>query len=266
MKKIFAVLITLLSIFNYSSAQNDTIYFLKNGIIINKQSIAETDIDSAVFYQPYGYGANDIEGNIYATVILGAQEWFAENLKTTKYNDGTDIPLGPDNSSFFGVNHDAYICLDSCDFYGNIYNFFVIDSVANGGRNACPIGWHVPSDEEWKELESFLGMATSDLDLEGTFRGTNEGSMLAGGDSLWYIGNLINDISFGSTDFNALPAKCFGFETPLNGMDKRFTAWWTSSPSSSSNAWIRSLDCNFTNIWRYNSQKIEGAQIRCIKD
>jgi uncharacterized protein (TIGR02145 family) len=96
----------------------------------------------------------DIDGNVYHTVVIGTQTWMAENLKTTKYNDGTDIPLVTDNTVWSSLTTPAYCCYNNDvstykTIYGGLYNWYVVDAASNGGKNVCPTGWHVPDIGEW---------------------------------------------------------------------------------------------------------------------
>ena len=94
-----------------------------------------------------GNGVSDIEGNSYKTIIVGDQEWMAENLKTTKYNDGTSIPLVNALTPWFDLSTPAY-CWYNNDIgnkttYGALYNWYAVNS-----SKLSPAGWHVPSDAE----------------------------------------------------------------------------------------------------------------------
>jgi hypothetical protein len=115
----------------------------------------------------------DIDGNEYKTIKIGDQNWMAENLKTTHYNDGSDIPTGYSNSEWTQLQTGAYAVYDddasNADIYGNLYNWYVVDD----SRGLCMDGWHVPSDEEFKELEMVLGLSEEEADNEG-WRGTIE--------------------------------------------------------------------------------------------
>ena len=98
----------------------------------------------------------DQDGNIYKTVTIGAQIWMAENLKTTKYNDGTDIPLLTTNSEWSKTTS-GYCWYENNivkykSTYGALYKWYTINT-----GNLCPIGWHVPSDSEWLTLINFTG-------------------------------------------------------------------------------------------------------------
>ena len=102
----------------------------------------------------------DIEGNSYKTVTIGTQTWFAENLKITKYNDGTSIPIVKDNKQWQYLTNPAYneyIDTAANSKYGKLYNWYAINPTTNGNKNVCPIGWHVPTDTEWTLLTDYLG-------------------------------------------------------------------------------------------------------------
>ncbi len=103
----------------------------------------------------------DIDGNIYKTVQIGTQTWMAENLKTTRYNDGSPIILGNGGpagyTKWFDLQEGAYCWYDNDaktykDAYGAIYNWHAV-----GTGKLCPTGWHVPTYSEWTTLITFLG-------------------------------------------------------------------------------------------------------------
>lgn len=103
------------------------------------------------------YGSvTDTEGNTYKTIKTVTQTWMAENLKTTKYNDGTLIPNVSDNTAWTQLSSGAY-CWYSNDInnkstFGALYNWYAV----NTGK-LCPEGWHVPGDDEWTTLTGYLG-------------------------------------------------------------------------------------------------------------
>ena len=96
---------------------------------------------------------SDIDGNVYATVIIGDQEWMAENLATTKFNNGDTIAFANNltaSPAYTWATDNEGISLKDC--YGNSYNGqTIIDE-----RNICPVGWKVPSIEDWNELDDYL--------------------------------------------------------------------------------------------------------------
>ena len=92
----------------------------------------------------------DTDGNVYHTVTIGTQVWMKENLKTTKYNDGTPIPLVAESKAWGNLSTPAYCWFKTK--YGALYNWYTV----NTGK-LCPLGWHVPTDAEWTKLITYLG-------------------------------------------------------------------------------------------------------------
>src|SRR5271157_74086 len=99
----------------------------------------------------------DIDGNVYHTINIGTQEWLAENLRTTRYSDGSPIPLVTDSLTWGKLITPGYCWYnnDSATFgrtYGALYNWHAVNT-----KKLAPKGWHVPSDSEWTILINFLG-------------------------------------------------------------------------------------------------------------
>lgn len=98
---------------------------------------------------------NDYDGNVYKTIKIGDQVWMAENLKTTKFNDGTSITLVSDDANWAALKAPAYCWYDNKiankDTYGALYNWYTVSA-----GKLCPAGWHVPSDDDLKTLISYL--------------------------------------------------------------------------------------------------------------
>jgi len=208
----------------------------------------------------------DIDGNIYQTIVIGNQEWMIENLKVTHYRNGDPIPNIIDNSNWTGSYTGAYCYFDNDysnrDKYGALYNWYAVDD----SRNIAPAGWHVPSDAEIMELEIYLGMSQNQANSTG-WRGTNEGSKLAGNEGLWSDGALESDPEFNNSNFCLLPGggrRSFGHFVWL-GADAQL--WSTSQfESNSSGAWIRYLYSNNTDVSRGGAYKYNGYSVRCVKD
>jgi len=208
----------------------------------------------------------DYDGNCYEVIQIGVQQWMAENLKVTHYNDGNEIPFITNNEDWGSLSAGAYGVynndpLINAEIYGNLYNWYTIED----DRGVCPEGWHVPSDEEFKELEMFLGMSESEANDTG-YRGTDEGSKLAGNSGLWNDGNLENNSEFGTSGFTAHPG---GYRSYSDGTYHHVGVggyFWLSSETSSTDAWYRILYFNNSSVTRYDHVKQYGSSIRCLSD
>ena len=139
----------------------------------------------------------------------------AEILKTTHYNNGDEIPY-TSNADWGSFDEGQYGVYDNdpanADIYGNLYNW----SAATDERGVCPEGFHFPSDEEFMELEMFIGMSESGANNTG-LRGSNEGSKLAGSEELWIDGDLENNSEL-EVVASALPGGYRSYNGIDNGM------------------------------------------------
>ena len=195
---------------------------------------------------------------------IGDQLWMAENLKVTNYRDGSPIPNITNNGDWVGLLTGAYGDYDNnptnSETYGRLYNWYTVDD----SRGECPVGWHVPSDEEFMELEMYLGMSESEADSTG-WRGTNEGSKLAGNAGLWDNGDLENNSEFGTSGFSAFPAGYRSTNGFYYDIDYR-SYFWSSSEFNSYKAWYRYLFYSNSNVSRFTNFKHYGFSIRCLGD
>jgi len=118
----------------------------------------------------------DIDGNAYKIIEIGNQVWMAENLRTTKYSNGSDVPLITDDAEW-ALGDPGYCWYNNdsathAETYGALYNFYAMETT-----NICPEGWHVPSDTEYMILEMSLGMSEGDANSTN-WRCTDEGGKL----------------------------------------------------------------------------------------
>jgi uncharacterized protein (TIGR02145 family) len=207
----------------------------------------------------------DASGYHYAVVQIGSQLWMQQNLKATKYRDGSDIPNVPDSATWTNLTTGAYCNFHNLpeegDYYGRLYNFYAVDDP----RGICPAGWHVPSHSEWNILEKFLDSTVDTTALMGT--GRFIGRILKEGcTTRWQY--LDTTYGLNSAGFSAL---CANFRNgtgawslaPDNNHD---TSFWTSTSYSSGSAWFRSLRWCFSDIYVLFPPKKGGDSVRCIKD
>lgn len=207
----------------------------------NEISFTTSSLESMVF---------DVDGNAYNTVAIGTQTWLKENLKTTKYNDGSAIP-NVTNIALWTNETDRAYCWFNNDIvnkniYGALYNIYTVQD----SRKICPWGWHVPSDEEWTTLENFLG----EREIVG-------GKLKSS--SLWLSPNTGANNSSG---FSALPSG------HINGGGmvgiRKYCGWWSSTDidAQDKSLWIRYLNYNTSILHRTGVHSNPGYSVRCIKD
>lgn len=195
----------------------------------------------------------DIEGNVYKTVKIGNQWWMAENLKTSRFQNGDPILNVSDNTQWSKLIGSAYCNYENNDsnakIYGHLYNWYAV----NDPRNICPTGWHIPSDAEWSTLISFLGGA----DIAGN-------RLKEVGTLHW---NSPNEGATNESGFSALPG---GNRRSVRG---EFNAigtlglWWTSSKSDPENtAWYRYIGNLGSTVYRFDGNLEYGFSVRCVRD
>ena len=203
-----------------------------------------------------GETVTDIDGNVYHTIKIGTQVWMVENLKTTRYNDGTAIPLVTDNAAWSNLSTPGYCWYNNDastykNTYGALYNWFTI----NTGKLAPP-GWHVPSDADWTSLTTYLGgenVAGGKMKAIGT---------IESGTGLWYAPNTD---ATNESGFTAIPAgERFNIGSFYNISFN--TDLWTSTEFSSEEGIIRNLVWSTAQVYTIERFKTEGNSVRCIKN
>jgi uncharacterized protein (TIGR02145 family) len=208
-------------------------------------------------------GVTDFDGNHYRTVKIGNQCWMAENLKSIHYSDGTLI-TGDYSYNDFGYNSRSF---------GRLYTWAAIMNGAassntdpSGVQGLCPVGWHVPSEEEWKQLEFTLGMSLTEYS-SFNFRGTHfEGAKLKETeDAHFWSFYHVDSVGNNYTGFSALPG---GYRDDSGGyINMYFQAWfWTCTENDATTAFFRMLEYDYTKIYAYYSDKQFAMSVRCVRD
>jgi len=210
-----------------------------------------TGYGNIISFRTFGETVTDIDGNVYNTIMIGTQVWMVENLKTTRYNDGTSIP----NS----INQWAYLTTGAyCNYnndennsptYGKLYNWFAVSGYPH---DLAPVGWHIPTDDEWTTLATYLGgqdIAGSKLKETGTTHwvNTNSGATNESGFMALPAGERDGD-NWG--DFYSLGFRNF--------------FWSSTSGSLDGFGWNLIKDDNEFNP--FGAAKTHGFSVRCIKD
>jgi uncharacterized protein (TIGR02145 family) len=204
------------------------------------------------FSQTPGGGVSDVDGNNYSTVIIGSQEWMAENLRTTSYANGDPIPNVIDGTQWANLNTGAWVHYNNDSQYENpyckLYNWYTV----NDSRNVCPAGWHVPSYPEWTVLSDYLGGES-----------VSGGKMKSTGTQYW---QSPNQGATNESGFSGLPG---GFrESDINGTFNSILYvgyWWSSTEGTANYAWGRGMFYFNGNLTGNNSYtKTSGYSIRCL--
>jgi uncharacterized protein (TIGR02145 family) len=195
----------------------------------------------------------DADSNHYAVVQIGTQIWMEENLKTTKYRDGSSITNAPDSATWTNMAVGAY-----CDYhndpaegikYGHLYNWHAVSDI----RNIAPVGWHVASDSEWTVLTTYIGGVTK------ASRKLKENC-----NTRWeYLADSCGINTYGFT------ALCANFRSttgawslsPGNNHDCGF---WTSTMFSTGNAWARMLRWCYCDVTVVPPMYNTGYSVRCV--
>lgn len=238
-----------------------TITDLTDGTIYYYRAFATNSFGTS-YGEPYQFitPVTDIEGNLYTTVKIGTQVWMAENLKTTRYNDDTQIPNVTDNTAWKDLSTGAYCWYMNDEAanknsYGALFNWYAVNSGL-----ICPTGWHMPSDQDFITLEYFLGLPAA----EGTaweWRGTDQGKQMKS-TSGWATGQNGTNTS----GFSALPG---GYRYYDNGSYAGLGLlgyWWSSSEANTGTGYYRRLDGDNDKVYRASAPAQAGKSVRCIKN
>jgi uncharacterized protein (TIGR02145 family) len=204
------------------------------------------------------YGSmTDQQGNVYKTIVIGTQEWMAENLNTSIYRNGDAIPTNLDNATwqsttsgawaYYG-NDESYACP-----YGKLYNW----SACVDARQLCPVGWHVPSDAEWTVLTDYLG---GEIVAGGKMKTTGN---INGSTGLWY---WPNEGATNSSGFSGAPGSYRHLSGEFGDIIGDWGRFWSSSEYDTYHAWFRQLDYFNDDALRAYSNKRFGLSVRCLRD
>jgi uncharacterized protein (TIGR02145 family) len=230
----------------------NTIYYVRAYAINSKG----TSYGNQQRFSTLGFGSvTDIDNNVYSTITIGSQVWMVENLKTTKYKNGTSIPNI--TTSWTNLQNGAYCWYNNNNAnkntYGALYNFHAVNT-----GNLAPNGWHIPTDSEWSTLINYLG-------------GSQSASLMLreAGFTHWQSPNT------GATNksgFTALPG---GHKTApgLGGIDfydlGNWAYWWSSTAYVTGYARYRSIGYGGA-LWGEEpgdtNQIYNGLSVRCVKD
>lgn len=213
---------------------------------VSETTIAESDTTGTV---------TDIEGNTYNTVLIDDTWWMAENLRTRKYNDGTDIPTGFDEDEWVDLTFGAWAYFNDelqwDTIYGKLYNWFAVDD----DRGLCPEGWRLPTDDEIIDLRDLYGGYS---EAGGAFKetGTHED-----GDGYWREPNA------GATNETGFTARPGGARIHGVYFNRQTTSYfWTADDTGEEFARNYLMTYDEEHFLRHSYQKHYGLSVRCLKE
>lgn len=246
----------------------NTVYFYRayleneKGVFYGEQrSFSSLDIQ-----RTSGMGLTDIEGNTYRTVIIGGQEWMAENLRVRMFSDGTPIEYGPLDDDCEGWEDIPYYTYYNFNegmamAYGALYNGYTVVS-----GDICPPGWRVPTGDDWKVLEGFIdsqfGVGHAAWDESGR-RGYDAGEKLKALSGWTHFGNGYNGTDF--FGFTALPVGIRSSCGPFVG-EHGITQFWTATSFDTDRLYRRVLHHDDGMVSSVPSGIQNSYSIRCMRD
>jgi uncharacterized protein (TIGR02145 family) len=249
---------------------NDVIAATKTGYLNYRVAVTNSDTSGIAIKMVASAGTvTDEDGNVYQTVRIGNQEWTVENLRVTKYNDGSPIPL---NASITPWNLDTTpkYCfyqnttnLDSIKKYGALYNYYVV----NTGKLA-PAGWHVPTDTEWTVLENHL--IAIGYNWDGTITNNKIAKSMAAKTDWNTINANTGTVGFDLTKnnrsgFSGLPGGLRAYDGRF--LDKSIYSFWWSAGKIDAPIFGRSLRTNDDFLRRGDDDNHNyGYSVRLVKD
>jgi uncharacterized protein (TIGR02145 family) len=250
---------------------NDVIAATKPGWLNYRCGIGNSDTSGIVIEMiACADTVNDADGNLYHAVKIGNQVWTVENLKTTKYNDGTAITYVSDSAAWYNLHSTDSIMGVYCYYgnnsvnkenYGALYNWYAVIS-----NKLAPEGWRVPTLADWDTLENYL-IANGYNDDTAT--GDNIAkSMAARTDwqSNTIAGVIGNDLcKNNASGFSALPGGFRGYDGTFNAQSY-YGFWWSATEYNESDAWYRNLYFDASYLSRYNIFKSCGFSVRLLRN
>ena len=215
---------------------------------------------------------SDGDANNYPVVEIGTQVWMAENLKTTKFSDGTDIPLVEINAGWIPLTTPCYGWYYNNEAYkdtrGGLYNWYAVDVSGNSNKNVCPTGWHVPFCTEWVTMENYL--IANGYNYDGSTSGNKIALSLAAATS-WFMDpepGMPNGTGpsayLNKSGFTAIMTGVF---TSGDFSEHKGASWWSATEFNAQSALSSTMSFMSTSLNTGNiTSKICGYSVRCLKD
>ena len=232
----------IFTVFQVQAADSGTIY---TAVVTNSQG----SVTSSGAFLIVNSTVTDVDRNVYHPVRIGTQIWMVENLRTTRFNDGTTIPLVTDSTAWNSLTAPGYCWFsnDSATYgitYGALYNWYAVNT-----SKLAPTGWHVPTDSEWEVLVNYLD---GDSVAGGALKSTST--------TYWKNGN---DGATNSTGFSALPG---GYRDSIGTFSNIHNCgyWWASSAFNATEGQCKIMRNDTASVASAGISRNFGCSVRCI--
>ena len=204
----------------------------------------------------YGEFTDPRDGEVYKTITIGGNEWMAENLRATRYNNGDVIPQLEDANTWIDASGGAWCSYDNNPendvIYGKLYNWYAV----NDERGLAPEGWRVPTNEDWIILEDLAG---GEIIAGGKLKATGT---IEAGTGLWHDPNTG---ATNETGFTALPGG-YRFDYGLFHYIGDNGRWWSATEYNDDYAWNRYINYNGNSVYKRYNDKECGFSVRCLRN
>jgi len=263
------VLFKIDACYNDQCGKKGIVYRLNSNFELNRVGIFNQDLSMNDLENEFKKGTlikfdelesplTDIDGNTYKIITIGNQVWMAENLRVKHYRNGDPIKNLTNSMEWITLREGGYSAYEydesNANTYGYLYNWYA----AHDDRDIAPPGWHVPTDEDWKTLEKYLGISQNEID-KIKYRGNDEGGKLK--DRVEW--NRVPPGTTNESGFSAIPGGIHKMGFYFIGSDASF---WSSTEYDVGSAWYRSLFQNYSTIYRNYDNKHYGFSIRLVRD
>ncbi len=200
----------------------------------------------------------DYGGHTYSVVGIGDQCWFQENLRVSTYRNGDELENLQDPVEWSNTNSGAYVAVMNDNAFAAEFGYLYNSYSLTDPRQLCPVGWHIPTDEEWMTMESFLGVPFLELSnngIRGEAEGVGEAMRMDYPNDTWYGSN--------ESGFSGLPGG-FRFSDGIFAEPGFIGRWW-GLVNYGGYHYIRELDYGYAGIFRGYVNWREGASVRCLR-
>jgi uncharacterized protein (TIGR02145 family) len=209
---------------------------------------------TAMMLSSCGSGASKEEG-ASKEVTIGKQVWMTENLNVDKFRNGDPIPEAKTDEEWkvYSNAEEAAWCYYRNDpangeKYGKLYNWYAV----NDPRGLAPVGYHIPTDEEWTALTDYLG-------------GEEKAGVKMKSKNGWYDNGYGTNFGTNSCGFSGFPGGGRGISGTFDSIGK-YGYWWSSSEGNTFNAWHRRLYCSGGGVYRNFNYRSRELSVRCLRD